>query len=129
MDNNMVNDVMEMLKQMKTEMNQRLDKIEQRLDKVEERLESVENKHYGIEQQFKETEKAIQSKARTQLETENAVQRTLDFHKITFMDMKQEILSLKMEQVSNKEMHDSVRYLTHKSQELEKQLHTLRKQQ
>lgn len=52
---------LEMLQEMKIEMNQRFDKMEQRLDKVEERLESVENKHNGIGQQFEETEKAIQS--------------------------------------------------------------------
>ncbi len=43
--------------------------------------------------------------------------------------MKHGILSLKMKQVSNEELHDSVRYLTHKSQELDMQLHALRKQQ
>lgn len=116
-----------MLQEMKTEMNQRFDKMEQRLDKVEERLESVENKHNGIGQQFEETEKAIQSQARTQREFENAVQRTQDFFKITLMDMKQEMLSLKMEQVSHKELHESVRYLTHKLQEVDMELHVMRK--
>ncbi|AJK86554.1 MULTISPECIES: hypothetical protein [Lysinibacillus] len=119
--------ILEMLQEMKTEMNQRFDKMEQRLDKVEERLESVENKHNGIGQQFEETEKAIQSQARTQREFENAVQRTQDFFKITLMDMKQEMLSLKMEQVSHKELHESVRYLTHKLQEVDMELHVMRK--
>lgn len=97
--------ILEMLQEMKIEMNQRFDIMDQRLDKVEERLDSVENKHNGIGQQFEETEKAIQLQARTQRESENAVQRTQDFFKITLMDMKQEILTLKMEQVSHKELH------------------------
>ncbi|MCH7320279.1 hypothetical protein LZ480_00135 [Solibacillus sp. MA9] len=119
--------ILEMLQEMKTEMNQRFDKMEQHLDKVEEHLKSVENKHNGIGQQVEENEKAIQSQARTQRETENKVHRTLDFHKITLMDIKQEIHSLKMEQVSHKELHESVRYLTHKLQEVDIELHVMRK--
>ena len=119
--------IQEIREDLRVNMQTRFDTIENSLDKVEKHVESDESKHNSIGQQFEETEKALQLQARTQRETENAVQRTQDFFKITLMDIKQEILSLKMEQVSHKVLNESVRYLTHKLQEIDMELHAMRK--
>ncbi len=114
--------IMEMMKQMKTEMNQRFDGVNKENQEVivelqelkvemNRRFETVENKLDGIGQQVREV-RIIQ-----------------DFHKTKIADLEEEVSLLKMKQKSNKEQHDSISYLTHKVREHDMAIHALRNKQ